>query len=348
MSKRHTNLNSKQNKGQFFTKNATNLLSGYESLIKDKKVIDPFAGDCDLLDWAETNGALSVVGYDIEPRRETIQQRDTLLDVPVFKELFLLTNPPYLCSNKNKDKRVYEKWFHNDLYKCHMASFIDQDIEEGIIILPSNFISEGRAKIRTDFFRKYTLTRSDYYYYSVFPDATTGIVVFHFRKADFSKKRCFTMRIHYSEKDIQEVKVELEEKYDWLWGKDFFDYINFHSTMKIEKWTGKEKGYLTNIVIGLLDKGKWKQGLSYNEGPPIICGEKAFTTYQVILDRPITNEKQKEIVVEANKLMDYYRTKYHGLFLSNYMGATQKIWSRKFIHKIIEKLLLDRKELKNE
>lgn len=340
MSKRHTKQNHKQKNGQFFTKNANELLARYSHLVAGKVVIDPFAGDCDLLDFAVSHGAKSIVAYDLEPTKENIIKQDTLLNPPEFRGKFLLTNPPYLCSNKNKDKRVYEKYGYNDLYKCHIASFIGQ-VDEGVLILPSNFLSESRAKIRDTFFKSYTITTCDYYYYQVFPSATTGIVVFHFVRDTSAVKR-FECNVHYSNTNIVKCEVELEEKYDWLFGKDFFDYIDVEQTLDIDKYTGNINGkYLTNIVIGLLDKGKWTQGLTYNTGSPVVCGEKSFTTYQVVSSEPIDIEKQKTIVEVFNTKLRGFRDKYHGMFLSNFMGADQKILSRSFIHKMIQRVYND-------
>lgn len=340
--KRHTKQSKKQKKGQFFTSNASELLKKYAHLVEGKDIIDPFAGDCDLLKWATENNAKSVVSYDIEPKTPDTEKRDSLLNPPDFEGKFLLTNPPYLCSNKNKDKKVYDKWGYNDLYKCHIASFVRaKKINEGILILPSNFLSEGRAKIRDSFFQNYEITICDYYYYQVFPNATTGIVVFHFQKAKEDTTRTFDCFIHYSPEEIIKEKITLEKKYDWLWGKEFFDYIEI-GKMKIEKYEGKKipkECFLSNIVVGLLDKGKWQQGLSYNEDEPIVCGEKAFTTYQLILPFEVSIEDQKKIIKMFNEKMSYFRKKYHGLFLSNYMGATQKIYSRDFIHSLISKIM---------
>jgi len=336
MPKRHTSQSTKQEKGQFFTKNAPDLLQRYIHHVKGKVVIDPFAGEWDLLDYALSEGASEVIAFDINPQREETFRQNTLLEPPDFENKFLLVNPPYLRSNKNKDKKAYEIWHQNDLYKCHIASFAGKT-EEGIMILPTNFLSESERKIRDLFFSMYNITECDYYYYSVFPNVTTGIIVFHFVKNNSKVKR-FKCRVHYSVEDIQEIEVCLESEYGWRHGKEFFDYIKGYNKT-IRKWTGKEDGYLTNIVVGLLDKGKWNQGLSYNNGPPIVCGEKAFTTYQMILDEELDKDTQIKIVELFNERMSYFRKKYHGLFLSNYMGAYQKIYSKTMINSLFWRVL---------
>lgn len=352
MTKRHTTLNDKQLKGQFFTSNATELLRGYEELVRGKRVVDPFAGDWDLLNWALENGATEIEGFDIDPQNAKTERRDSLLNPPDFQNRFLVSNPPYLSSNKNKDKRAYDRWEQNDLYKCHLASLIEGNCEGGILILPSNFISESRDKARDLFLRNFQPLRLDYYYYQVFPNATTGIAVIAFeRKPLEGEGRTFPAFIHYAPENVRSVEIELRPEYKWLWGKEFFDRINsVKSPFSINKWTEDETGFLTNIVLGLLDKGSWQQGLSFNEGETVVCGKKSFTTYQLLFPNVIhgqrtkdvlTEEIQRKLVCRFNHELQTYRTQYHGLFLSNFMGADQKILSRDWCHKLLQITLED-------
>ena len=46
-------MNSKQQYGQFFTKNSDYILRGMNKYIKNKNIIDPFAGNGDLIKWAK-------------------------------------------------------------------------------------------------------------------------------------------------------------------------------------------------------------------------------------------------------------------------------------------------------
>lgn len=336
MTKKHISQTHKQKLGQFFTKNVNQLLKNFSSYVKNKNVIDPFVGDGDLLNWALMMGATTAVGYDVEPINDHTVKQDTLQQPPAWTGKLLLTNPPYLCSSKNKDKMIYQQWGQNDLYKCHIASFVDK-LDEGILILPSNFLSERNAKARALFFAYYTITTCDYYYYQVFPNATTGIVVFHFRRRASAEKVDFGCNIHYSENDVQKTNVVLEEKYGWLHGKEFFDFISGYEKCSSKIWTGIEEGQLSNVVVGLLDAGKWKQGFSINKGEAICCRPTQFTTYQMVLQHQVTFDNQEKIVHLANQKLQEFRKKYHGLFFSNYMGANQKIYSRAMLNSLFWK-----------
>ena len=60
-------MNKKQ-LGQFFTTNADYILHGLNSFVKGKDIIDPFAGNGDLLNWALKNNAKKVIGFDCDSR----------------------------------------------------------------------------------------------------------------------------------------------------------------------------------------------------------------------------------------------------------------------------------------
>ena len=53
--KRHTTQDDKQRTGQYFTTNASALLSGYENIVRNAKVVEPFAGGGDLVEWCYNN-----------------------------------------------------------------------------------------------------------------------------------------------------------------------------------------------------------------------------------------------------------------------------------------------------
>ncbi len=46
---------SKKQLGQFFTTNSDYILQRFEKFVKDKNVVDPFAGNQDLINWSRKN-----------------------------------------------------------------------------------------------------------------------------------------------------------------------------------------------------------------------------------------------------------------------------------------------------
>lgn len=53
-----------------------------------------------------------------------------------------------------------------------------------------------------------------------------------------------------------------------------------------------------------------------------------ITNFQVnTVGFSLTSEEQQKVIEVANQKLQHMRSEYHSMFLSNYMGATQKIMS---------------------
>jgi tRNA1(Val) A37 N6-methylase TrmN6 len=117
----------KKNKGQFYTTNSDYILEGlFEKLNSVDKIIEPFGGKGDLVDWLKKkDSSLNIEAYDIDPKKDYIIKKDTLLSPPNYENAHIITNPPYLARNKCKNKEIYDKYNTNDLYKCFIKSFIN-------------------------------------------------------------------------------------------------------------------------------------------------------------------------------------------------------------------------------
>ena len=124
---------SKRQLGQFFTKNSDYILRGLEKYIRNKEVIDPFAGNGNLIDWAKENKAGSIKGYDVDRKYvndKNISYNDSINDHLEYK--FVLTNPPYLHKNK-ADKKIKEEYFNGensnfeDLYQVSINSILNSE-----------------------------------------------------------------------------------------------------------------------------------------------------------------------------------------------------------------------------
>ena len=341
--KRHLAQTNKQALGQFYTTCADALLSNtpfaYERIVLGRPVLDPFAGQGNLLDWAKNVGATTVRGYDLFPKRPAFICRDTLLDPPDYKGFVVVTNPPYLNANKCRqgDKRPYAKWDTNDYYKCFLASLEPHGCDEALVILPGNFICESRGAARRRLFETHHIVSARYWNQQTFEDATTSICVLHLRRGqrDFQS---FSLNL------VQEnlvVPVVLEDKYNYLWGKDFFDYIEGHSIIVVKTDKGMPEPN-TRMVLSLLDWGRWPSGLNFNSGDPIYCNPNSFTTYQITLPQfNLTITQQKSVVTHFNAKLTQYRSQYYDLFLANYMGPGQKILSRGYMHALLGRVLAD-------
>jgi len=54
--------------GQFFTTNSDYILQGFEKFVKNKEIIDPFAGNQDLIKWAKKNNCKKITGFDCDKK----------------------------------------------------------------------------------------------------------------------------------------------------------------------------------------------------------------------------------------------------------------------------------------
>lgn len=323
MTKKHTNQTSKQALGQYFTTNADFILSGFEHLIVNKDVIDPFAGQWDLLRWAQKNGASSVSGFDIQPKNTETKLNDSLLNPPSYSGLFVITNPPYLSANKSKGKykEIFAKWNQSDLYKCFLASMTSAD--QAIVIIPSNFLCESNSKARSMLFSHFDVISAKYWNEPVFDDATTGVCALYLKQRHWLNTgvQQFPCTILPAE---EQITMRLEKDYRYLHGGQ--ELSSLDRSFQYEKGTGEE--FNTNIVVGCLDRGKYKLGFHYNENEPIKAPKTVITTFQVnTVGFSLTEDQQIEVIKHSNDTLTYLRKRYHSMFLSNYMGATQKIMS---------------------
>ena len=70
--------------GQFFTTNSDYILQGLEKFVKDKEVVDPFAGNQDLINWSRKNNCKKASGFDCD--KKYIDKKDVFYR---FNKLFI-------------------------------------------------------------------------------------------------------------------------------------------------------------------------------------------------------------------------------------------------------------------
>jgi hypothetical protein len=247
----------------------------------------------------------------------------------------IIGNPPFLSSNRMKaDKSFMKMYGQSDLYKCFLSLITKIKSDKGALVLPSNFLCESNSKARETFFKHYNISQCWYWSEPLFSNATTGSIVIFYEKGGGNQQ--FPIRFIIENKTVF---VHLKKKYGFLWGDEFFNFIDI-KPIKILKTDVGMKPPNTKIILGLLDKGKRTQGLSFNYDEDIYCQPKSFTTYQLTIpNHSLSINEQKNIIEKFNNTLNHYRNMYHGLFLSNFMGANQKILNRTWCNKLITKIM---------
>lgn len=328
-------MQNKKEYGQFYTTNVDYILQGL-SFPQDKTLIEPFVGNGDILKWI---GNYDVEIYDIDPKIENCQKRDTLKNPPIYEDKFVITNPPYLAKNKTKDKEIFNIYKIDDLYKASIISFIEGNVCGGILIIPLNFISQHSNKLRKLFFEKYHITKMNIFEEKVFDDTTYTICSFEFYKGKKVVNEIDT-NILPSNKNI---KLLIREEEQWTIGRNLFP--NIKSKYNIRRLVKGDPKPNNNLFFHAIDGGSMETRIRLSLNQNHLYGsetDRSFCSFKS--DLKIENEE--EVVFEFNKRLELLRKSTNSLFLTNYRESNE-LYARKRMgfnqaYSLIEQILLER------
>jgi hypothetical protein len=329
----------KKNRGQFYTTNSSYILDGFPAPPNGIRcIIEPFAGKGDLIDWVKKTGCTAEIeAYDIEPKNEGIQKRDTLLNPPDYNQTWIITNPPYLARNKSSNKELYDLYETNDLYKCFITSVVRQNnCRGGIFIIPAGFFFSPRKidiKCRDIFLKNYQITKVKYFEETVFEDTTTTIVAFSFEKAERE----------LSEQNIvwellpskMQKRFHLSALSDWIIGGEIYNLpipekISVRRSIEGQKLRDNEQQLY--ITLNALDSGKKKGRISLRYDKDYIYPAKecsrTYATFR-ITGKSLTEEEQIQLCQEFNSFLEQKRDETWSLFLPQFRES--KEYARKRI-----------------
>jgi hypothetical protein len=318
----------KKNLGQYYTTNQEYILQKMTIPDKIENIIEPFAGNGNLVEFIEkeekkNNIKYNIECYDIEPKKDYIIKRDTIKEPPNYNNKYIITNPPYLARNKTKDKTLFDKYDVNDLYKCVIKNIITNICLGGIFIIPLNFWSSIRIadiNLRKSFLEKYTVTLLNIFEEQVFNDTTYTICSFQFELKNNDNINKINI-IVYPSKTI--IETELNDDNNYIIGGDIYN-LKLNNTYKISRLTKKNKEKSnTNILVKCIDDNINSQiGLSFVDDKDIYIDntpkQTARTYATLIIEPKINKNKQKELILKFNKYLEEHRKKYNSLFLTNY------------------------------
>lgn len=317
-------INNKTQLGQFYTTNYEYILQNMKIPPDTDTIIEPFVGQGDLLHFIDKNNNYTLELYDINPKcpeYTTIIKKDTLLNPPSYNNKFILTNPPYLARNKNKDKTLYDKYNCNDLYKCFIINIMNSDPTGGIIIVPLNFICSIRkadCELRKRFFKKFNVELINIFEESVFDDTSYAVCSIYFKRKTIDKP--VNIDIYPSKKKL-EISFNDENNYT-IGGEIYTLPINKdYKITRATKYTKKED--ISNILLKCIDNN-----INNKLGFTIVNNDKKFIDMteklsarsyaSLVINKKLTLEEQTILVKKINKYLDKHRDTYHSLFLANY------------------------------
>lgn len=362
----------KKQLGQFFTKQSDYILQGFEEYVKGKSVIDPFAGNRDLMAWSEKNGCKSIKGFDVDKNytdNKHVFLNDSINNPRKYK--FICTNPPYLHKNK-ADSKTKNQFFSGkntifeDLYQVSIISMLSSD--EGIIIVPLNFLSaENSKKTRNLFFEKFQIVKLNIFSEQVFEDTTYNVVAFYYKKKSKSTEKDIINATVFPEK--KKINFTVEKKYDWQLGGEFIKKVNY-----IQNYLGVFRLTESFLIPGnqkveiAIQNIKDKKTMSINQNIKDILeknilvlraidsknGKKIqledIRKYQIlglagkvssrnmahlIFKENLTPEQQQKLLIDFNEELNKNREKYFSYFLTNFRDNNRKRISFDFTYKLL-------------
>jgi hypothetical protein len=324
----------KKSAGQFYTVQSDYILSGVPHPPKNVKVIEPFAGQGDLLSWIGTDNPIEA--YDIDPKHIEVQRRDTLLNPPDYDGCWVITNPPYLARNHADDKTVFNTYESNDLYKCFMISLVNSDCLGGSVIIPVGFFLSPRdidVSCRNAFLSKYRVVQVKYFEEDVFPDTSTTVVVISFELSTEALHEQRVMWVHRPSGAHKEFLIRKMD--DWIIGGEIYNLSVPNGITVRRHVDGKplsEGETLTNLTLTALDSGKAEGRIQLKYDPsyvyPAKDSSRAYLTL-CIKGTTLTPEKQKEIANRFNEFIELKRNETWSLFLPQFRES--KEYARKRI-----------------
>jgi hypothetical protein len=322
-------MTTKQKLGQFYTTNYEYILQNLYIPKNIIKIIEPFAGNGDLLNFIKDKDNYNIECYDIEPKKDYIIEKNTILDPPNLNNSFILTNPPYLARNKSNDKELFDKYKTNDLYKCFIEILISNECLGGILIVPLNFICSIRKNdidLRKKFISKYNILIINIFEEQVFEDTTYTICSFQYEKKEQEKE--IKVYIYPSKIDFN---IKLNKNNNYTIGGDIYN-LEQNEKYKIDRATKlyDNKDNFTNILVKCIDDNiNNKIGLKmvddkirdkYIDNTPKLSAR----SYAILVIKPkITIIQQQKLVEYFNNFLNEKRNNCNSLFLSNYRESKE-------------------------
>lgn len=354
-------ITKKRNLGQFFTTNSDYILQGFSDFVENKEIVDPFAGNQDLLNWVKNNKCKKFIGFDCDKNYidgKNVFLNDSINSPKDYK--FVCTNPPYLHKNK-ATKKVKEKFFcgknsnFEDLYQVSIFSILN--CEEGIIIVPLNFLcAENSKKIRELFFEKFEIIKLNIFSEQVFDDTTYNVISFYFKKKQKISDKNIIDTIIYPEN--KKIKLTLEKKTGWQFGGDFIykikniknelgifrlteDYLRsgeYEVEIALQNIKDKKILKLSDNIKKLLEKNiLFLRAIDSKNGKKIqledireykISGLVGKNTSRnmahLIFKKEVSINEQIELMKKFNSELSVNREKYFSFFLTNFRDNNRK------------------------
>jgi hypothetical protein len=337
-------LNLKRTRGQYYSSQAIKILTGLSFTLPEPTstiVIEPFAGQGDLIEWAKNHHGYTgtVECYDIDPKVipnvQTIQ-RNTLLDPPDYTNKYVLTNPPFLAGNKSSDaitKRILKKYDTDDLFKAFILSICLTDTEScvgGTLILPVGFFLSMDKKCRDAFMTRYEIPRVNYFDHPTFQGTTISVVSFSFRKS-LPPQPLTVQRVHwykYSENGqcVDQV-FEMKRENHWMVGGEVHTLPKSTIFGRVPAEPRTKTVYQpTSMYLNTTDRISLEMKPDDFEWPPIKHTDRSYARLATrgTANHPpriLTKDEQERLCTKFNTYIQEKSQQYWKLWIPGFMDG---------------------------
>lgn len=338
--------------GQFMTTNSDYILQGMILPSRFKgRFIEPFAGNEDLVEFMIKHRVKrnQIDCYDIDPKHQHIQHRNSLLCPIDYTNHYVITNPPYLARNKCPDKKIFDLYNLNDLYKCFIQQLVNTPPIGGIIIIPLNFWCSIRSMditLREKFLKTFEIQRLNIFETTVFNDTTYTICAFQFEKQSTPSGSVPAYFLPSGEY----LHFTLNTENQYTFGGEIYN-LPVYPDISVRRLTRlnceQDSDFITGVIVKCIDDDSLRGiQLIYTEDSNEIqkhtdhTKDLTFRSYAVLVIEPkISIDQQKHLVDRFNRFLDEKRQTTRSLFLTNYRDHYRKRISFDLVYRIVGYLL---------
>lgn len=294
----------------------------------NKIVVDPFAGNCDLLNLIDNEK----MAFDLDPKTEGVEKRDSLLNPISYAGKYIFTNPPFLNKNKTKNKTIFNKYDTDDLYKASLLSIMDCD--GGIVIVPLNFFSGEDKKIREKFLSNFRILNVNVFEEEVFDDTSYTVCCFSFIK-EKNEKQQIKFNFFPNKKSID---IALTKDDGYTIGSEIYNLKK--SNVNVKRLREGDLAPKSRIFLSAIDTGAKEGKINLELRNEPFYGkdtDRSFAT--IVFDRIFSEDEEELIVNKFNEKLDFFRDKYNSLFLSQYRNSTKEMARKRIGFKLAYTLI---------
>lgn len=332
--------------------NLNDLLSRFNDSMT---LIEPFAGDCDLLnmfkgDLLKTDKVALIELFDITaiddsniksleskiPNIDKYENYDSLKD-EIFDvdgaPYFVITNPPYTAKNKldEETKRKYKQIMTDiqDLYQIFIKQLINKSnlINGGCVIIPSNFMFGNQSRnLRNQFLSVFDIVNLSIFERQMFDYTTQSVITLTFIRKDLN---------HPHEHEQPLVKLYTTNEVKTISPEDFTYILNFDFQNEFRVSGGNSviikrnyninaeaKMFVSGIKVSLLDP-KIEAYIDTNN-KDVQDKETDRAYMRLCFDKQFDLEQETNICKLFNDTLNNLRKRTSSLVLTSYREYSRK------------------------